>query len=466
MLAPRGRECSTCAKATSAIGDAFAQYYPPLSPLLQFGVNWYMESYFALLVKGGYLITQWIPPSVSCIESIGRIARVSADNFVLAIPDVFEFFLDINQAQKAENAHIICKEHNTHNFIYAGALKAYFFASEISNVFYLDGTPVSCTFYNSYLCPTYTLAFADINSNMLCNTGDLLTQAYINYLTTSRISSQFTEAKIVTILACIIAPGDPNACKATTSSFQQNVVMLGKQLNDIQTIVVKTTNLFVYLFSPVFEIVYQSYFGPSSAMSGSQANQAYNRGLEMSAADLHTYVSIRHGANSCGGASNAEACAKLGENCEWMGARGGGCQVNTHTHLAFQKFPLEAALATLIISVADNFIFWPQYLAYLNAQRLASAFAFTGFSEADIAAMIGRIFSNMQEDQYFVILASVRLGTLAIRDNIFALIDFIRTFIFVLSRGVLPAQFVSFEKVMVELVNFAEVRFIVFAPPI
>ena len=86
---------------------------------------------------------------MTCIESIGRTARVSGDNFVLAIPDLFTFFLDINQAQDAENAHIICKEYNTHNFIMAGSLKAYMFASEISNVYYLDGTPVSCTFYNS-----------------------------------------------------------------------------------------------------------------------------------------------------------------------------------------------------------------------------------------------------------------------------------------------------------------------------
>jgi hypothetical protein len=50
----------------------------------------------------------------------------------------------------------------------------------------------------------------------------------------------------------------------------------------------------------------------------------------------------------------------------------------------------------------------------------------------------------------------VRLGTLAIRDNIVALVEFLRSFIFVLSRGVLPSQFVSFENAMIELVNFAE----------
>lgn len=447
--------------ATSALGDAVAPYYPPVSPLIQFGANWLIEIYYTLFLKGAYLINtvvQFQPPAWQCIESFGRTARVSGDNFVLAIPDFFTFFLDIKQAQQAENAHIICKDHNAHNFIYAGGLKAYFFASEISNIFYLDGTPVSCTFYNSYLCPEYTLAYADINNNALCNLGDTLSQAFINTLTTARITTGFMEQKVVSILACLIDPGNPSVCSGTTSGFQQDVVLLGKTLNDQQTLVVKTINTFVSVLSPVFDIVYQSYFGPNSALSGAQANQAYNEGLNPPAGDLLTYVSIRHGPNSCGGASNAEACAGMGEHCEWMGAKGGGCQVNTQTHLAFQKYPLEAAFATLLISVTDTAVFWPGYIAFLNAQRLANAFAFSDFSQAGIANLLGRIFANMQEDQYFVILTTIRVTTLAIRDVIMGLVEFIRAFIFTLSRGVLPSQFVAFEKAMVELINFAEVR--------
>jgi hypothetical protein len=56
----------------------------------------------------------------------------------------------------------------------------------------------------------------------------------------------------------------------------------------------------------------------------------------------------------------------------------------------------------------------------------------------------------------------VRLGTLAIRDNIIAFVTFLRSFIFVLSRGVLPSQFKSFELAMEELVEFAEVRLFLF----
>ena len=445
--------------ATSALGDAIAPYYPPLSPLIQFGTNWLIEIYYALFIKGAYLINtvvQFQPPAWQCIESIGHTSRVSGDNFVMGIPDLFNFFLDIKQAQQAENAHILCKEHNAHNFIYAGGLKAYFFASEISNVFYLDGTPVSCTFYNSYLCPEYTLAYADINNNALCNLGDTLSQAYINTLATARITTGFMEQKVVSILACLIAPGDSSTCSSTSSSFQQDVVLLGKTLNDQQTLVVKTINTFVSVLSPVFDIVYQSYFGPNSAMSGAQANQAYNVGLNPPASDLLTYVNIRHGANTCGGASSAEACAQLGEHCEWMGLKGGGCQVNTQTHLAFQKYPLEAAFATLLISVTDTVVFWPGYVAFLNAQRMANAFAFSDFSQAGIANLLGRIFANMQEDQYFVILTSIRVTTLAVRDVIMGLVEFIRAFIFTLSRGVMPAQFVAFEKAMVELVRHFE----------
>ena len=291
---------------------------------------------------------------------------------------------------------------------------------------------------------------------MLCNLGDELSQLYINVLTTARLTSGFAEDKIIVLLACLIAPGDPNVCKSTASSMQQNVVMIGKQLNDLQTLVVKSANLFVSLFSPLFDIVYGSYFGPNSAMSGAQANQAYQQLLTPSPSDILTYVSIRHGSNSCGGATSAQACGAMGEKCEWMGSQGGGCQVNTKTHLAFQKYPLEAAFVTLIVSAANNALFWPQYLLYLNAQRMASAFAFTDFSPEGIATMIGNIFTNIQEDQYFVLLSAIRLGTMAIRDNIIALVEFVRSFVYVLSRGVLPSQFTSFQLAMEELVNFAE----------
>lgn len=447
--------------ATSALGDAVSPYFPPLSPMIQFGANWIIEIYYSLFIKGAYLINsiiQFAPPSAACIESVGRTARVSGDNFVLSIPDFFTFFLDINQAQNAENAHIICKESNTHNFIMTGSLKAYMFASEVSNIYYLDGTPVSCTFYNSYLCPTYTLGYSDFNNNALCNTGDTLAQLYTNTLTTARLTVGFTEAKIVTILACLIAPGNPDVCKSTTSSLQQNVVLLGKQLNDMQTLVVRTANTFVSLFSPLFDMVYKSYFGPDSAMSGAQANEAYNNLLRETPSDLLTYVAIRHGPNSCAGATNAESCAALGENCEWMGAKGGGCYVDTHTHLAYQRYPLETAFVTLLVAISNNMIFWPQYLAFIHAQRLANAFTLTDLSVSGITTMLENIFVTMQEDQYFVILSAVRLGTLAIRDNIIAFVTFLRSFIFVLSRGVLPSQFKSFELAMEELVEFAEVR--------
>ena len=88
--------------ATSALGDAIAPYFPPLSPIIQFGSNWILEIYYSLFIKGAYLINsiiQFAPPSAACIESVGRTARVSGDNFVLSIPDFFTFFLDINQVR-------------------------------------------------------------------------------------------------------------------------------------------------------------------------------------------------------------------------------------------------------------------------------------------------------------------------------------------------------------------------------
>jgi hypothetical protein len=134
-------------------------------------------------------------------------------------------------------------------------------------------------------------------------------------------------------------------------------------------------------------------------MSGAQSNEAYNNLLRETPGDLLTYVSIRHGPNSCAGATNAESCAAMGENCQWLGAKGGGCYVDTHTHLAYQRYPLETAFVTLLVAVSNNMIFWPQYLAFIHAQRLANAFALTDISVSGITTMLGNIFVTMQEDQ-------------------------------------------------------------------
>jgi hypothetical protein len=73
--------------------------------------------------------------------------------------------------------------------------------------------------------------------------------------------------------------------------------------------------------------------------------------------------------------------------------------VDTHTHLAYQRYPLETAFVTLLVAISNNFIFWPNYLAFIHAQRLANAFSFTDISVAGITTMMGNIFTTMEEDQ-------------------------------------------------------------------
>jgi hypothetical protein len=143
--------------------------------------------------------------------------------------------------------------------------------------------------------------------------------------------------------------------------------------------------------------------------------------------------------------------------CKWQG---NACVFNTATSLAFQKFPLEAATSTLFTAIFAGFNFWPTQLAYLQAERFATATNVNlndpdGFPHA-LATMLASVEILLQQDEYFIILDGTRISTIYARDVIYGALEFIRSFVYVFNRGMFPPAYQQFQTVMYKVISFME----------
>lgn len=150
---------------------------------------------------------------------------------------------------------------------------------------------------------------------------------------------------------------------------------------------------------------------------------------------------------------------KAGNVCKWQS---NGCVYNTATSLGYQKFPLEAATATLFTAVWSAFQpdFWITYVLYLQAERFAAVTDVNLNDPNGLLSAVEKMIVNLEillnEDEYFVILDGIRVGTIAGRDVIFSALEFIRSFIFVFNKGQFPPAYQQFQTVMYKIITFVE----------
>jgi len=452
----------------------FRQYFPPLATTVNLGMFSLANLQSTVLRQSVYLTTAVLTgqaPYYQCMLDLANVTRVTVDNFIDTLPDVVEFFINIPFAQSLSNAHFNCQLSNVHNFILAGSLKSFYFAGKMCNAHYTDGSLVACDFAHAQDCPEYALPYADINPNILCAVDTTLVSALKTHVQTRRILLQYAEKQIVQALACIISPSDAQRCNS--GSF----VSIHAQLASASVVgcytyemTIKIANVVAAMLSPAYDVLYK--------MVVSDGGPAYNN-LVMSKSDLHAFALGRH---STTGSSQVQSvkdhssgayehiCSSLYStfgclaniNCFWDGV---ACHMDTGAHLEFQQFPLEAATSTFFVAVFAP-IFWQQYLLFLQASRLGTVL---DTSHGGFVPLVQNLFVLFTEDPYFIVLDSIRLGTLAVRDMVYGFIELIRTFLYVVNKctSVCTAQsvldFKEFMKALTEIVEFLEeiVKFLV-----
>lgn len=449
------------------INSAIAPYYAPVGEIAAFGTAYIAESQSAKLHQVVYIVysvVAWSPPSSQCYNLLGRKARVSFDQIIKALPDFFEFFLDVRKAQDMQTAHLLCKEYNVHNFIYSGSLSGYYFASKMCNTRYVDGTLTSCDFYNLADCPDYALAYADLNPQMLCALDIWALEVLQDEIRTIRIAQDYSDRNIVQFIACVIDPTNGTTCPSTASTKIKDLVQQVSQIAcDTNNINVKFANVISAATSFVFKFAYAEYRGKPNMVEAGVGNVENYNALVSSDANIVTYVQYKHGEKGnygCPNFSSEMACVRTdnghnGHHCYWDGTK---CIVNSGSQLRYQKFPLEAALSTFIMSV--NRDFWKYYMLAVSADRFAEVLTVDSTlpKTQAYAKVLDKFNTMVQQDTYFVVVDGLRITTLYTRDSIYGMLEFIRTFIFVFNNNgnpaaPFPAAYIEFEETMLKITD-------------
>lgn len=292
------------------LGTAFqgiwAPYYPPLGTSGGLLIAALANMVSTRIKKTVYIINALVtlsPPNYQCFAGLERPTRIAVDNLMLSLPDFLEFFLNIPMAQAARNAHMNCGDHNNPNFILSGSLKMPYYAAKMCNVLYVDQTLISCPFPNNSSCPQYTLPYMDINSHLLC-AGDIFALDFLEQsIQEERLVMQYAEKSFVTLLACIIAPGNTVTCPLNPSqTLQQAITTMGllgcHQFNQV----VKGGNIIGDFLGIGFFYAYKyfagSNVGPLQVATYPQVlHQESFNGIDMPGPDLSTFFTERQSMN-------------------------------------------------------------------------------------------------------------------------------------------------------------------------
>lgn len=462
---------------------AMAPYYSPLGRVVELACDYVAHAVSAVLHKTVYVVYMTVsgqPPSYVCVAQFGHSARTSMDLLIKSLPDLLEFFLDIEQAQGMETAHFNCKETSVHNFIYSGSMKAYYFASKMCNTRYIDNTLTTCDFLNAADCPHYTLAYADFNAGALCSFDVFLATTLHALVRDFRVQVSYMERQYVQFVACIIDVNNHDTCPTGIPSALQSLTQQMAQLScDAHTVSVQLANVLANVASPLFGFAYNSYKGKTGQVgwSGDRRGtvQQYNK-LTTSPQDVLTYLSYRHTVPNSNQLLDNYGCYKLttevscinavvgttsilSHQCYWDGLT---CVVNSATHLRYQQYPLEAAMSTLI-ATGLNSGFWTAYGAYLSSARLFKLIDFdmSQSPETAYARFMDNFNTLVSSDIYFFITDIIRLAALSARDLVYGVLEFTRTFVYVFDNtgdpsAPFPKPYQDFETAIMDIVAFLE----------
>jgi len=450
-----------------SLRNATIAYYPPVATTINLGIFALANVQSAVARQAAYVayaVLSKQAPYFQCVLDLGTTARLTVDNFVDSVPDLWEFFLDIGQSSALGSAHFACANYTAANYILSGSLKSFYFAGKMCNSRYLDGTLISCDFARSADCPAYALPYGDVSGSLLCATDVAIVGALKTAIVGRRLAFHIAEKQVVQLLACVVAPSDATRCNSTATFSLQS------QLTEVTVLscltyetTVKLANVAANILGFAFQSIYQ--------LAAKGGGPAYNR-LTMTGPELINYLAGRHNQPESGQPTPYDsACAGRGNTahqclssvfCEWDGVQ---CRENTGAHLAFQPFPLEAATSTFIVSVG-SVVFWTQYLAVLQATRIAAVFdVMPGQNIAQVAQSVAtRAAALFGSDKYFVILDSARVVTLSTRDFLYGSMELVRTFIFVVNKCVdgscgavgRGSPFADFQRVLLDITSLLE----------
>ena len=441
---------------------AFAPYYSPIGELLYFGMRYWIQVQNSWLQKASYLVYSFIqlkPPSAACISILGRSPRILMDNAIMSLPDFWEFFLDMKQAQDSGNAHLNCQQYLYHNYIYAGAMKVFFYASKTCSAKYPDNTFMQCEFENPADCAqNFELAYSDFSINALCSFDDTLVAAALALLKGIRVRLQAVEVVVVDVLACLI---DYTTClSSVTTTVRDAIGVLSEAMCLVHNIGMHVTGFAGgAIMNPIYEFMYADY---DNAIPGNN-NALMRADPTLAVVDptiLARYVvSVHRKVGTCFAATSSFNCPSTPEassTCYW---HGNACIYRPSTNTGFlntQPYILEAATITWMQSIYNGVVFLPLYLGYLQILKYGALLDSVNFqSSNDVVSKL--IDGLLVEQEVGTVLDFFRLVTVGVRDFLIATIELVRSFLHITSYGNSDSTFLVYEAALFKYINIFEV---------
>ena len=311
-----------------AAGDAAAEVLVPvyagLAAPVRLSVTWAAEVISASLKKVVYLVyaigvkdqngaTRSLQPTPACMLQMGQVARGYGDAVVDSLPSTIEFFLDIREARASEAEDPVCAQYNHENFILAGALKSFYYASEVCNVRYINGTSVRCSLEDGLRewgshCDGFTLPYSGFNTNVLCSADGLLVSLLRTTLQTFRILQNFAEALALDLIACLVEKRCDHSGRLSAASKSLNY----NSMCEVEEIVVRLSGAVSAALSPGFSIVYQASGHPEVKGGFALADKEAASYLMTAQHSCSEYI----GSGGCNGQEDKTLCVSMnGKTC-------------------------------------------------------------------------------------------------------------------------------------------------------
>ena len=388
--------------AANALGDAVAPIYAGLSEPLRLSVAWLAEIISALMKKAVYTVYaigvtdqsgahRHVQASSRCFAAMGQSARAYGDALVESLPMAVEFAMDLKEGLASEGYEPVCATYEHENFILAGSLKAYYFASESCNVRYTGGSAVRCTLEDGVSaashCTGFQLPVSTFNTNFLCSIDRLLLTVVREVMFTVRILVDFAEAVIVDLITCL----QTNQCSMSEFAGQVGAsfgALLGDLMCALHGMSVQASGTLVSILSPMLQSIYEvsghetvkeglSLTGDSGYLMVAHHRcgeyEAPGGGCNVFGAnDPRNALCVSSGArcvSTCTRHENSATCGTDGA-CAWINDR---CYTKDDQWMTYQSYPLEASLITMLTSFLD-IPYWAAYLGNGYLQMFAGIF--------------------------------------------------------------------------------------------
>ena len=245
-----------------------------------FVVRW-AESWIQI---GSYLtdaLLRFQPVSSSCIQNFQAAAWDKLDDTLTSLPNLLTSILNIEETNDSGYSNLVCARTTHVNHVYSGSLKSYVFAAHACRARY-EGTNIipKCSYRDesnaaqALLCEKLT-AFADYNTNPLCNTGDVLIEGVKSLMLALRTVNEYQLGMIVGIWNCIADAStlDFASCGSKLSGeFVPSEAVFDLLECQVNELVYRTAVVLVSVWTPLFEAVYIKTGYPSNGYYASGAD--------------------------------------------------------------------------------------------------------------------------------------------------------------------------------------------------